>query len=211
MKKSNGQLVLAEELNKIEPLTENQKKAFEYWDQGFNLVLNGSAGTGKTFLGLYFALKTLLEEGNHEKVMIMRSVVPTREIGFLQGSLSEKTEPFLKPYKSMCDEIFGYKGVYNKLVNSGKLDFEITSHIRGCTFDNVIIVIDEMQNLNGHELDSVITRAGENCRLIFAGDKKQSDFKYQDEKDGVFKFLSILERMRFFRRVDFEWADIVRS
>jgi predicted ribonuclease YlaK len=213
MKKSNSShLVTRDELEPIQPITGNQKLAFDYWDQGYNLMLSGSAGTGKTFMALYFAFKEMLEnDGIYDKVMIMRSVVPTRDVGFLQGSLDEKKDPFSKPYKLICDEIFGYEGAYNKLVMKKKLEFEITSHIRGCTYDNMIIIVDEMQNCNFHELDSIITRVGKDCKVIFSGDVRQSDFKYKDEKEGIEKFALIIEQMRFFRIVEFEWADIVRS
>lgn len=212
MKKSNAMHVRADEIEQIHPKTPNQEIAFNHWDAGHNLVLSGSAGTGKTFMALYFAFKELLENPDkYRRVMIMRSVVPTRDVGFLQGSLSEKKDPFSAPYKLICDEIFGYGGSYGKLITTNKLDFEITSHIRGCTFDQTIIVVDEMQNCNFHELDSIITRVGNDCRIIFAGDHKQTDFKHQDEKNGIIQFVSIVEQMSSFRVVEFEWADIVRS
>jgi len=204
--------VRRDELEDIKPQTENQKTAFDRWDDGYNLVLSGSAGTGKTFLALYFAFKELLDNPDiYRKVIIMRSVVPTREIGFLQGSLQEKIDPFTSPYKLICDEIFGYDGAYGKLITTNKLEFMVTSHIRGCTFDNAIVVVDEMQNCNFHELDSIITRVGKDVKIIFSGDYSQSDFKHKDEKDGLIKFLSVVEQMRFFRVINFSWSDIVRS
>ena len=123
----------------------------------------------------------------------------------------EKEDPYKVPYKNICDEIFGYKGAYGKLTTANKLTFETTSYIRGATFDQTIIVVDEMQNLNFHELDSVITRVGNDCKIIFCGDYLQSDFKYKDDKDGIIKFISIVEQMRFFRVINFGWEDIVRS
>lgn len=212
MKKSNSSYkVTMEEFETIQPITPNQELAFQYWDEGYNLVLSGSAGTGKTMMALYFALQEVLKNDRYRKVIIMRSVVPTREVGFLQGSLKEKTEPFEAPYKGICETLFGYEGAYGKLVTSGKLEFQITSHIRGCTFDNAIIIVDEMQNCNFHELDSVITRLGNDCRIIFSGDRAQSDFKFADEKDGIIHFLNLLEHIRFFKIVQFDWGDIVRS
>lgn len=213
MKKTNSShLVTANEIEPIEPFTENQEKAFKAWEEGNNVVLVGSAGTGKTFMALYFALKELFNHPDtYRKVMVMRSIVPTRDAGHLPGTKEEKEDPYKLPYKNLCDEIFGYPGAWGKLITTGKIQFETTSYIRGATFDQTIIVVDEMQNMNFHELDSVITRVGADCKIIFCGDHKQSDFKYQDEKEGIVKFISIIETMRSFRVVEFGWADIVRS
>lgn len=212
MKKNNSLTVSLDELEKIEPITDNQKKAFESWDKGYNLILTGSAGTGKTFIALYNAFREMLDKPElYRRIMIMRSMVPTRDAGHLPGTKEEKEDPYKVPYKSICDEIFGYKGAYGKLTTANKLTFETTSYIRGATFDQTIIVVDEMQNLNFHELDSVITRVGNDCKIIFCGDYLQSDFKYNDDKDGIIKFISIVEQMRFFRVVNFGWEDIVRS
>ena len=212
MKKNKSLTVSLDELEKIEPITDNQKKAFESWDKGYNLILTGSAGTGKTFIALYNAFKEMLDKPElYRRIMIMRSMVPTRDAGHLPGTKEEKEDPYKVPYKSICDEIFGYKGAYGKLTTANKLTFETTSYIRGATFDQTIIVVDEMQNLNFHELDSVITRVGNDCKIIFCGDYLQSDFKYNDDKDGIIKFISIVEQMRFFRVVNFGWEDIVRS
>ena len=212
MKKNNSLTVSLDELEKIEPITDNQKKAFDSWDKGYNLILTGSAGTGKTFIALYNAFREMLDKPElYRRIMIMRSMVPTRDAGHLPGTKEEKEDPYKVPYKSICDEIFGYKGAYGKLTTANKLTFETTSYIRGATFDQTIIVVDEMQNLNFHELDSVITRVGNDCKIIFCGDYLQSDFKYKDDKDGIIKFISIVEQMRFFRVINFGWEDIVRS
>ena len=211
-KKSSSARVSLKEIEPVEPITDNQEKAFKAWKEGHNLILDGSAGTGKTFLALYFAIKELLKNPQkYRKVMIIRSLVATRDSGHLPGTKEEKEEPYKLPYKNLCDELFGYEGAYSKMVSSKQLEFETTSYIRGATFDNTIIVVDEMQNMNFHELDSVITRVGLDCRIIFAGDYRQTDFKYEDEKEGILRFLNIVEQMRFFRRIEFGWADIVRS
>ena len=203
--------IKASELNTIEPMTGNQDKAFQLWDEGENLILAGSAGTGKTFLALYLALDEMLNEPEYDKIIIVRSVVAVREIGYLPGKLEEKTAVFETPYKMICEELFESNAAYNKMINSHQIQFETTSYIRGKTFDRAIIVVDEMQNLNFHELDSIMTRVGEHCRIIFAGDYLQSDFKSDGEKDGLMKFLNIIERMNQFSMVQFGWDDIVRS
>ena len=194
------------------PITTNQETVFERWEEGDNLVLSGSAGTGKTFLGLYLGLEATLDpEQFYERLIVIRSMVPVREMGFLPGSAEEKKEVYTVPYKNICSELFGDKAAYNKMINTGQIIFESTSFIRGATFDDAVIVVDEMQNLSFHELDSVITRVGNNCRIIFCGDYRQSDFKNSSEKDGLIKFLAIVEQLKNFSTVEFGWDDIVRS
>ena len=211
MKKSNQLRVALDELEHIEPVTENQKKAFEAWDEGHNLVLSGSAGTGKTFIALYLAFKKMLKYEQYNKLLVIRSMVSTRDGGHLPGTKEEKEEPYKAPYKSICDELFGYPGAWGKLTTTKSVDFESTSFIRGVTFDRTILIVDEMQNMNFHELDSIITRVGNDCKIIFCGDQNQTDFTRKDEKDGIVKFISLIEQMRFFRVINFGWVDIVRS
>ena len=209
MSKSN---VKYEDLYSISPETNNQEKAFELWDNGDNLVLAGSAGTGKTFVALYLALESVLERDTpYHKVIIVRSVVPIRDMGFLPGTLEEKKEVFETPYKAICTQLFNDDKAYNKMINNHQIEFTTTSYIRGLTIDNAIVIVDEMQNLNFHELDSVITRVGENCRIIFSGDYYQSDFTRDDEKDGLQRFLRIVEQLKNFGVITFNWHDIVRS
>ena len=211
-KNGNSLTVRLDELMEFEPMTINQKKAFDAWDEGENLVLAGSAGTGKTFIALYMALEEFLDPDSfYRKVIIIRSIVPTRDIGFLPGTMEEKKDAYTIPYKNICTELFGDKSAWGKLTSSRQLDFESTSFIRGSTFDDSIIIVDEMQNLTFHELDSVITRVGQNSKIIFCGDYKQSDFRFQDEKDGLFKFMNIIEHMKDFTMIQFGWDDIVRS
>lgn len=196
----------------VNPITSNQKTVFDNWKDGDNLVLAGAAGTGKTFIAMYLALKDLLAaDSEYDQVVIIRSVVPTRDQGFLPGNQKEKEDTYQSPYKAICSELFGDSAAYNKLLGGKKIHFESTSYIRGLTFNNSILIVDEMQNLNFHELDSVITRVGKNCRIIFCGDYHQSDFKRDDEKSGILKFLTIIEHLNNFSIVNFSWEDIVRS
>jgi phosphate starvation-inducible protein PhoH and related proteins len=213
LQKTTQSLTLSiDSMYEYNPITLNQEKAFEAWDEGDHLVLVGSAGTGKTFIAMFMAIESLLEENSdYEKVVIIRSVVPTRDQGFLPGTQKEKEDAFTIPYRSITAEIFGDPAAYNKLVTNKQVSFESTSFIRGATFNNAIVVVDEMQNLNFHELDSVITRCGKNCRIIFAGDYKQSDFKKEEEREGIIKFLHIIEHLNNFTVVQFGWEDIVRS
>jgi len=201
-----------DDLHTFEPLTENQEKVYKAWNEDNHLVLTGSAGTGKTFSAFYLGLEQVLDKGNQlEKVVITRSIVPTREIGFLPGSMEEKMEPYSGPYRAICTELFQDTKAYDKLVEQDAIEFLSTSYIRGTTFNDAVIIVDEMQNLTFHELDSVITRIGQNCRIIFCGDYLQSDFTKESDKNGFGKFLKIIEHMTKFSVVTFTWADIVRS
>lgn len=206
------QVLKIDHLITVEPMTLSQEVAFKAWDEGNNIVMSGSAGTGKTFTAMYLALEDVLDKGNEwESVVIVRSVVPTREIGFLPGTLEEKIDAYTGPYRQICTELFEDKEAYDKLVKNGSVQFVSTSHVRGTTFNDAIIIVDEMQNLTFHELDTIITRVGRNCRIIFCGDYYQSDFVKTGDKQGVMTFLEILEIMKKFTVIEFTWADIVRS
>jgi phosphate starvation-inducible PhoH-like protein len=201
-----------ENLQPFAPKTDNQGKAESIWDNGYNLVLSGSAGTGKTYLALRFALEQVLDkETEYKELVIVRSIVPTRDIGFLPGNEEEKKQAYAAPYVGLLKEIMGDNEAWNKLVTAKKLRFESTSFIRGTTFNNAIIVVDEMQNLNFHELDSVITRVGHQCRFIMCGDYYQSDFQKDNDKKGILNFMNIVTQLNQFDVVEFTWKDIVRS
>ena len=208
----NSSKVRIESLKELNPITQTQEKVFQYYDKDYNLCLNGSAGTGKTYIALYLALQDVLDKNtDYDKVVIVRSIVPIRDIGFLPGSEEEKKEAYTLPYKTIIKDLVKVDDAWNKLVNQGALEFMSTSFIRGITISNAIIIIDEMQNLNFHELDSVITRLGDNCKIILCGDYFQSDFEKDRDKDGINIFLDILDRMKEFEVIEFGWEDIVRS
>jgi phosphate starvation-inducible protein PhoH len=202
------------ELKKIEPLTENQRRTFESFRQGQHLLLHGIAGTGKSFISLYLALQYLLEnkdKGPIEKVVICRSVVPTRDMGFLPGSSKDKQKVYESPYNQIFQELFGRGDAYDYLKRKGVVEFMTTSFIRGITLNNCILCCDEIQNMSGHELDSVITRMGTDTRLIFSGDITQSDFLHDHDRGGLRKFMDILNKMNMFEFIEFDEHDIVRS
>lgn len=200
-------------MKKIEPLTENQKLSFECFDKGKNLMLHGIAGTGKSFISLYLALREIMDNKNsqYKKVIIVRSVVPTRNMGFLPGSNKEKSKVYEAPYYAICTELFGRGDAYDILKQRNMVDFISTSFIRGITLNNSIIVVDEIANMTLHELDSIITRVGKNCKIIFSGDFRQSDFTKEHEKNGLTEFMKIINHMKSFAFIDFKEADIVRS
>lgn len=200
-------------LNRIVPKTNNQDKAFRLYSEGFNLVLAGSAGVGKTFLAMHLALAEVMDSTTpYERVTIVRSTVPTRNQGFLPGSIAEKQAAYEMPYKGIfreliCPSISG--DVYEKLKAQKSLEFISTSFVRGITIDDSIIVVDEFQNMTAHELDSIITRVGNNCKIIFCGDTRQSDL-HNDKLEHV-NFLKILNSLDCFRSIEFGIDDIVRS
>jgi len=208
----------ADLLLEIDPLTENQEKLFGSYDDQKNLVAYGAAGTGKTFITLYNALRDVLDEQSpYEKIYIVRSLVATREIGFLPGDHEDKSSLYQIPYKNMVKYMFqmpddaAFEMLYGNLKTQGTISFWSTSFIRGTTLDNAIIIVDEFQNLNFHELDSIITRVGENTKIMFCGDATQSDLVKTNEKNGIVDFMRILRAMPSFDIVEFGVEDIVRS
>lgn len=201
------------QLKKIEPLTKHQRESFEAYDQGKNLMLHGIAGTGKSFISMYLALDEILNnsDGPYKRIIIVRSVVPTRDMGFLPGNSKEKARVYEAPYFAICTELFNRGDAYDYLKNKNIIEFISTSFIRGITLNNCIIIVDEIANMTLHELDSVITRVGKNCKIIFSGDFRQSDFTKDHEKNGLPQFMRIVERMKSFAFIDFDENDIVRS
>ena len=202
----------------IEPLTDNQRVMFEEYGKGQNIYAYGCAGTGKTFVALYLALRDVLDEDTpYDKVYIVRSLVATREIGFLPGTHEDKASLYQIPYKNMVKYMFempddnSFEMLYENLKAQETVSFWSTSFLRGTTLDNAIVIIDECQNLNFHELDSIITRVGENSRIMFCGDVVQTDLVKQHEKNGIIDFMKILENMKEFSSIEFGVDDIVRS
>ena len=202
----------------IQPLTENQEQLFSSYKEGKHLVAYGCAGTGKTFITLYNALRDVLDERTpYEKVYMVRSLVSTREIGFLPGDHDDKSALYQIPYKNMVKYMFqmatdaDFEMLYGNLKAQETIKFWSTSFLRGTTLDNAIIIVDEYQNLNFHELDSIITRVGENSRICFCGDARQSDLTKTNEKNGILDFMKIIRSMPSFDVVEFGIEDIVRS
>ena len=202
----------------IEPLTENQKAFFKSYSDDKQIVAYGCAGTGKTFIALYNALKEVLNEITpYEQIYIVRSLVATREIGFLPGDHDDKAALYQIPYKNMVKYMFqlptetDFEMLYGNLKQQETIKFWSTSFLRGTTLDNSIIIVDEFQNMNFHELDSIITRVGENSRIIFCGDGRQSDLIKDKERNGISDFMDVLRKMPSFDIIEFDINDIVRS
>lgn len=201
-------------LDSIKPLTENQKKVFISYGEGKNILLCGSAGTGKTFLALYFALGDLFV-GNARQIVIVRSAVSSRDQGFMPGNLAEKMAVYELPYKDIVAELTGgRRDIYDTLKKKCYLEFMSTSYIRGLTFDDAVIILDEAQNMTDHEINSVLTRVGKNSRIIICGDFRQDDLKMTGKKNhetGMKNMLKIAESMSCFDLIEFNINDIVRS
>ena len=201
-----------EHLQNSKPLTKNQERVFDSYKEKYNLVLSGAAGTGKTFLALYLGLKDVLTKGNSlEKVVLIRSALPTRDMGFLPGEKEEKEAAYMDPYISTVNELFQDKEAWKKMIQFNHIEFMTTSFIRGITLNDSVVIVDEAQNCNFHELCSIITRIGKNCKVILCGDYYQSDFVKQNDKSGLYAFINILNNMKSFDHIEFEWKDIVRS
>ncbi len=208
----------ADLLTDINPLTENQIKLFDSYLEGKNLFAYGAAGTGKTFVVLYNALKEVLSEDTpYRKIYIVRSLVSTREIGFLPGDHEDKSSLYQIPYKNMVKYMFelpsdsDFEMLYGNLKQQETISFWSTSFIRGTTIDDAIVIVDECQNLNFHELDSIITRIGENAKIMFCGDASQSDLTKSNERNGILDFVRIIQQMESFDLIEFGVEDIVRS
>jgi predicted ribonuclease YlaK len=197
----------------IRPKTANQSLAFQSYADGYHLVMAGSAGVGKSYLAMYLALKDVLDQSTpYEKMVIVRSTVPTRNQGFLPGSAAEKQAIYELPYKAIAKELINHPSIgdaYEKLKSQKSLEFISTSFVRGITIDNAIIVVDEFQNCSMQELDSIVTRVGQNCKIVFCGDTKQTDLD-RDKHEHI-KFLEILNEMKMFKIIRFGVDDIVRS
>lgn len=202
----------AKDLTHIIPKTETQKDVFDSWEEDKNLFLFGSAGTGKTFLALFLSFRDLLAE-KYDKVYVVRSAVSSRDIGALPGTKEEKIAEYEAPYNSICNELFSFGKAYDNLKKVGKVEFLPTSFLRGRTLDNCIVIADEVQNMSFEEADTIITRMGENSKIIFCGDGKQNDLHFHKyDKSGFDKFLSIIENMiDYFDCIEFFPEDIVRS
>mgnify|MGYP003136051888 CR=1 FL=1 len=202
----------------IDPLTDNQKRFFDSYSEEKHLIAYGCAGTGKTFIALYNALQDVLNDNTpYERIYLVRSLVSTREIGFLPGTYEDKSDIYQIPYKNMVKYMFqmptdaDFEMLYANLKAQETIKFWSTSFLRGTTLDNAIVIVDEFQNLNFHELDSIITRVGENTRICFCGDATQSDLQKTNERNGIIDFMRILRAMPSFDIIEFGLDDIVRS
>ena len=212
-KKQTAKFKLSD-LKIFEPLTENQRLFFQAYDKGhYFVMLTGSAGTGKSFIAMYKALHEVLEkEKSFNKIVIVRSAVQSRDMGFTPGSVEEKMSLYEQPYMQICSQFFGRRNAYEELKEQRKIEFISTSFIRGMSFDDAIIIVDECQNLNWEELSTIMTRVGYRSKIIFCGDYRQTDlYRKNSDKSGLVKFHNIAKTMNAFTNIEYTTDDIVRS
>lgn len=211
----NGLKIKHEHLRQVKPITQNQKRFFHVYDAGTPFImLHGTAGTGKSYISLYKAFDEVLSKSNiYTNVIIVRSAVPSRDIGHLPGDVDDKIDIYQQPYKEICTNLFSRGDGYSRLVEQDKLSFISTSYVRGVTFDNSILIVDEIQNMSFQELDTIFTRIGHHSKIIMCGDLRQCDLqkKGSQEKSGLREFISIAKSMSCFDMVEFLPSDIVRS
>lgn len=195
----------------IRAKTEPQRMMIQSYLEGLNIVAYGSAGTGKTYVACYLALKDLLEK-KKQKIVIVRSAVPTRDLGHLPGTLEEKTQIYNLPYKEAINDLCGSGTAWEVLTKKKMVEFISTSYIRGITLNDCVVIIDEFQNCDSGEIESVLTRLGENSQVIICGDTRQCDLSRKREKTCFDWVLNVTRRMpSWFDNVEFRKEDIVRS
>jgi phosphate starvation-inducible protein PhoH len=201
-------------MREIRPMTSTQSDMFESYKEGYNIAAIGTAGTGKTMCAMYLALQNVLKKGGYEKIIVIRSAVQTREQGFMPGSKAEKEALYSVPYSDIVGDLFGRKDAYKILQQKGMIEFMTSSFVRGLTFDNAIIIVDECQSMTYHELDTIITRVGESSKIIFCGDTMQNDLSMSRNRadiSGLKEFLKVIGRVNSFETIKFTPQDIVRS
>jgi len=211
---SNHLKLRIDDLRTFDPLTQNQKLFFDAYKRGdYFVALHGVAGTGKTFCALYKAIEEVMDKSNpFSKIIVVRSAVQSRDMGYLPGDVNEKMDIYQQPYVQICDTLFGRKDAWDRLEEQGYIQFISTSFIRGMSFDHAIIIVDEMQNLTYEEIDTVMTRVGHMSKIIWCGDYRQTDLnKKKNDMSGILKFFDIAMHMSAFTRIEFTADDIVRS
>lgn len=211
---SNHLRLRIDDLKTFDPLTQNQKLFFDAYKRGdYFVALHGVAGTGKTFCALYKAIEEVMDKSNpFNKIIVVRSAVQSRDMGYLPGDVNEKMEIYQQPYRQICDTLFGRKDAWDRLEEQGHIQFISTSFIRGMSWDNAIIIVDECQNCSWEELNTCMTRVGHMSKIMFCGDYRQNDLnKKKNDMSGLSKFLDIADLMQSHTRIEFTVDDIVRS
>lgn len=202
------------DLKNIKPISSAQRMLFEsYLAHDNHVVANGFPGTGKTYLSFWLGLNSVLSPDEpQDRIIVVRSAVPARDIGFLPGDAKEKMAPFEVAYKDIVHDLIGKSTSYEDMCEAGKIEFMPTSFLRGLTWDNAVVILDEIQNLTWQEIHTVMTRIGKNTRVLVCGDVSQNDLQNKrNEETGIGNFLTVAERMNTFDIVNFTKHDVVRS
>lgn len=214
-KQGKGTLDTKFSMRDISPMTDTQEDMFDSYRAGYNIAAIGTAGTGKTMCGLFLGLSDILNDDDYDQVIIVRSAVQTREQGFMPGTQAQKEAVYAVPYADIVNNLFGRGDAWEILKQKHSVKFMTSSFVRGLTFDNSIIIVDECQSMTYHELDSIITRVGDSSRIIFCGDTAQDDLagsRHRNDTSGLAEFIKVLKRMdHSFKIVQFGIEDIVRS
>lgn len=207
-----GQLHL--NIRDIGPITDNQIETFKAYNRGDNLFLHGCAGTGKTFISMYLALKEIADKtSRRRKLVLIRTAQSSKDIGFLPGDEKRKLEVYEAAYRAICSELYQRDDAYDILKQKGIIEFHSTSFLRGTTIDDAIVIIDEAQNCRYQEIRTVLTRTGDHSRVVICGDTKQDDLTSErfKETSGLSNVMQVFRRMDHMTTVEFEIDDIVRS
>lgn len=212
-KSTNSLKLRLDDMITITPKTQKQREFFDAYNAGhYFMALHGVAGTGKSYIAFYKALEEVMDRSNpYTSLVVVRSSVQSRDMGHLPGDADTKMEIYIQPYRQIATDLFKRKDAWDRLCEQGHVEFISTSFIRGTTFTNAILLVDEFQNMNFEELDTIITRVGHTSKIIFCGDIRQTDLRKKDDKTGLPKFLAIADRMKQFSRFEFTMDDIVRS
>lgn len=210
----NGTLDRKFSMRPIQPITDTQAELFSDYRNGYNIAAVGTAGTGKTMCALYLGLNDIMNKDEYDQVIIVRSAVQTREQGFMPGSQAQKEAVYATPYSDIVNDLFSRGDAWDILKQKNQVRFMTSSFVRGLTFDNSIIIVDECQSMTYHELDSIITRVGETSKIIFCGDTAQDDLagnRHRNDISGLSSFTKVLSKINSFSVIKFGIEDIVRS
>lgn len=209
------------DLIKYQPITKTQEKLFETFEEFPNksMFLYGSPGTGKTFLATYLALQQILDNTTgFDKILYIRNPVQTGEnIGFTPGTPEEKISLYEQPYASIFEEMFGWENSWQNCKKLGIVEFCIPNFLRGTTFKNTIVIVDECQSMSFHTINTIVTRIGQDSKIILCGDESQNDlignkYKNYEISSGFNKTLNIVKKItQHFSIIEFKTNDVIRS
>lgn len=196
----------------MQPLTDTQREFLTAYQSNTDaLIVQGPPGTGKTFLALWAALQEALSSKRARRVILVRSAVPSRSMGFLPGTEAEKLDVYQAPYRDMCARLCGVGDAYARLVTQGTLECVSTSYLRGMTWDDAIVIVDECQNMSEMELHTLMTRMGQRSRILFCGDVGQTDLMKRGDTSGWPVFGRVVMGLPMVATITYTAEDIVRS